>query len=241
MALYDTIGKSYVNYRQPDIRIADCIIEALGDAKTVVNVGAGTGSYEPFDKEVTAVEPSEVMISQRPPDSARAIQASAECLPFLDKSFDAAMAILTIHHWSDWKRGLKEMIRVANKAVIFTWDRTYEGFWLTRDYFPEVLQIDKKIFPPLEDIVSLIGNAEIVTVPIPADCTDGFGSAYWARPEAYLDVNVRNAMSTFARLSTVDEALSRLKNELANGVWQKKYGHLLALKELDLGFRLIIG
>lgn len=241
MALYDTIGRGYVNYRLPDKRIADYINKALGDAKKVINVGAGTGSYEPGNRKVIAVEPSEVMISQRPVGAAPAVQASAECLPFEDKCFDAAMAILTIHHWSDWRAGLNELTRVANKVVIFTWDPSFEGFWLTRDYFPEVLHYDKKIFAPVEEIVSIIGNGAVEVVPIPADCTDGFGSAYWARPEAYLNENIRKSMSTFARLSTISEGIERLKSDIESGDWQIKYGHLLSLKEMDLGYRVITG
>ncbi|MCW3074664.1 MAG: SAM-dependent methyltransferase [Flaviaesturariibacter sp.] len=239
MALYDSIGEGYINYRIPDSRISSQINLALGGAKKVVNVGAGTGSYEPLDREVIAVEPSDLMIAQRPRGSAPVIKASAESLPFENKSFDAAMAILTIHHWSDWRAGIQEMLRVAGKVVIFTWDPVFEGFWLTRDYFPEVLRIDKQIFPPVDKIISLIGNANSKVIPIPGDCTDGFGSAYWNRPEAYLNESVRKSMSTFARLGNIEDVIQRLKSDLDTGMWQGKYGHLLTLKEMDLGFRII--
>lgn len=241
MSLYDSIGQSYVNYRIPDTRIAELINKALGSSKTVVNVGAGTGSYEPKDRTVLAVEPSDVMIKQRPPGSAHVIQARAENLPFYNKQFDASMAILTIHHWTDWAKGMTELCRVSKKIVLLTWDPNFPGFWLTRDYFPEVLEIDKSIFPPIEKIMSMLRETRIENVPVPHDCTDGFGSAYWRRPTAYLNKGVRNAMSTFSKLGDVENQLQKLRADLESGLWYQKYASVLELKECDLGFRLITG
>lgn len=241
MALYDEIGRSYRAHRVPDIRIAKQISHALGDAKTIVNIGAGTGSYEPTQRDLIAVEPSSLMISQRPIGSAPAIQASAEHLPFADKRFDASMAILTIHHWTNWRKGLEEMIRVSNKVVIFTWDPNFEGFWLTKDYFPEILRIDQSIFPSVDKIAEMFPQCTVETTFIPHNCTDGFGSAYWRRPEAYLNEGVRNAMSTFTKLRGIEPTLLKLEKDLASGLWHKKYGSILSLPEMDLGYRLIVG
>ncbi|HLA63422.1 MAG TPA: class I SAM-dependent methyltransferase, partial [Rhodothermales bacterium] len=173
MARYDAIGKAYAQYRVPDERIAARLSDALGDAETVLNVGAGTGSYEPTDRRVVAVEPSAVMIAQRPPGAAPVMQASAEALPFADGAFDAAMAVLTIHHWADWRRGVAEMARVARTVVILTWDPAHEGFWLTRDYFPDFIPLDRASFPPIDALVSALGGADTQPVPVPGDCTDG--------------------------------------------------------------------
>ncbi len=237
--IYDKIGESYSTYRVPDKRIAELIHNALGDAGTVLNIGAGTGSYEPGDLTVKAVEPSATMINQRPRGSAPVVQASAEDLPFMDKQFDAAMAILTIHHWHNWRKGIQELRRVANKCVILTWDPDSDGFWLTQEYFPEILTIDRAIFPSLDDLKSVLGDFQVSVVPIPHDCTDGFGSAYWRRPDAYLSAGVRNAMSTFTKIQNLEAGLNRLKSDLATGLWHKKHSHLLNYHEYDLGYRLI--
>ena len=240
-ALYDDIGRGYARHRQTEPRIAALIDDALGDARTVVNVGAGTGSYEPADRDVTAVEPSATMIAQRPSGAAPVVQASAESLPFGDGAFDAAMAVLTVHHWGDWRRGVAEMRRVARRAVVLTWDPAFEGFWLTRDYLPEVLDADRRDFPPITALAEALGGADVQTVPIPYDCVDGIGSAHWRRPEAYLDPDVRAATSMFARAgSTLESGLDRLAADLASGAWHERYGHLLALDEADLGFRLAV-
>ena len=177
MTRYDAIGTGYSRYRLPDARIAAHLSAAFGDAESVLNVGAGTGSYEPTGRRVVAVEPSATMIAQRPAGSAPVVQASAESLPFADGEFDAAMAVLTVHHWSDWRRGLAEMTRVARSVVLLTWDPAHEGFWLTQDYVPGILALDQRIFPPLDALASALGGADVRPVPIPHDCTDGFGSA----------------------------------------------------------------
>ena len=241
MARYDTLGMGYARFRQPDARIAAQIREALGTAKTVVNVGAGAGSYEPTDRHVIAVEPSETMIAQRPPDAAPAVVARAEALPFADASFDAAMAVLTVHHWSDWQRGVAEMRRVARTVVVLTWDPADEGFWLTREYLPEVLALDHAIFPPVDALAEALGNAAVRPVPIPADCTDGFLGAYWQRPEAYLDADVRGAISSCARVADVASRMGRLADDLATGRWSRRHGHLLTHDVLDVGYRLVVG
>jgi SAM-dependent methyltransferase len=240
-ALYDRIGLGYAAYRRPDPRIASRIAIALGSARTVVNVGAGAGSYEPADRTVVAVEPSAEMVRQRAPSAAPAVQALAEALPFGAGSFDAAMAVLTIHHWSDAPRGLAEMRRVArDRIAILTWDPEHPGFWLTRDYFPEIVPADRVTFPTLGMIEDVLGPIEVRPVPIPADCTDGFLGAYWRRPEVYLDPGARAAISMFAKLDDVETRIARLRADLADGSWERRNGHLLAKPELDLGYRLVV-
>jgi SAM-dependent methyltransferase len=239
--LYDAIGIGYEHYRRPDRRIATAILNALGDAATVVNVGAGAGSYEPVDRSVVAVEPSFAMIRQRPAGSAPVVQASATHLPFRDAIFAAALAVLTVHHWPDRVRGLTELARVAqHRLVIVTWDPATSGFWLVEDYFPAILEIDWQILPPMEELRQTLGTIEVRPFPIPYDCTDGFLGAYWRRPHAYLDPGVRSAISTFAKIGDVESGLTRLRSDLADGTWERRYGHLLRRSELDLGYRLVI-
>ena len=239
-ALYDTIGLDYRRYRRPDPRIARAIGLGLADSRTVVNVGAGAGSYEPLDRQVIAVEPSIVMIRQRTRDAAPAVQASAMALPFRDAAFDAGMAVLTIHHWRDWQRGIQELRRVASgRIVIVTWDPSNPGFWLT-DYFPGTLACDRQIFPTLAQIGRELGSMSVSVLPIPHDCSDGVLGAYWRRPEAYLDDGVRAAISTFSKLGDLSPALERLRQDLKTGEWHRRYGSLLNLQELDLGYRLLV-
>ena len=239
--LYDRIGRDYSARRKPDPRIAEAILRALGDAGTVVNVGAGAGAYEPTDRQVVAVEPSMTMIAQRGAGSAPVIRASATALPFRDDSFDAALAVLTVHHWPDRQLGLSELRRVArSRIVVLTWDRSSPGFWLT-DYFPEILDIDRRIFPASGEFGRSLRPVSMETVPIPHDCTDGFLGAYWRRPAAYLDERVRSAISTFSKLSGVEAAIDRLSADLESGEWDRRYGEILTRTELDLGYRLIVG
>ena len=243
-ARYDAIGRTYTATRGTDPRIAARIWDALGDARTVVNVGAGTGSYEPPDREVTAVEPSAVMIAQRPPGAPPAVQASAEALPFDDGSFDAAMAVLTIHHWSDFPAGAAELRRVArDRVVVFSWDPAYVArMWLGPDYFPELARQDADGFPSLADQAAAL-NAEAHVVSIPWDCRDGFMSAFWRRPDAYLDPTVRAGISTLAKRSEEElaEGLARLRADLASGAWARLHADLLERDELDVGYRLLVG
>ncbi|HEX6368145.1 MAG TPA: class I SAM-dependent methyltransferase [Longimicrobium sp.] len=240
-ALYDRIGVGYAAWRRADPRIAARIVDALGSARTMVNVGAGAGSYEPADRVVVAVEPSAEMVRQRPPSAAPAVRASADRLPFRDRAFDAAMAVLTIHHWPDWRAGVGEMRRVARGPVaILTWDPDHPGFWLVQDYFPEILEIDRIILPRLVEIERILGPCDVRPVPIPSDCSDGFLGAYWRRPEMYLDPGARGAISSFAKIRTPHSGLDRLRADLADGTWARRHGPLLALAELDVGYRLVV-
>jgi SAM-dependent methyltransferase len=239
--LYDRIGVGYSDYRRPDARIAAEITGALGEARSVVNVGAGAGSYEPWDRTVVAVEPSAGMVAQRSPGAAPALRGAADALPLRDGSFDAALAILTIHHWPDWRHGLREMRRVArDRVVLFTWDPEHPGFWLVQEYFPEILEIDHAIMPPLAGIAEVLGAVEVRPVPVPGDCSDGFLGAYWRRPAAYLDAGARGAISSFARLANPEPALERLRADLADGRWERRNRALLALPALDIGYRLVV-
>lgn len=243
MTLYDRIGHGYARTREADPRIARVIREELGDARTVVNVGAGAGSYEPVDLDVTAVEPSRAMIDQRPPRAAPAVQAAAEELPFADHSFDAALASMTVHHWTDLDRGLDELRRVARRRiVIFTWDPEVAAeSWLTAEYLPELRELDLFRFEPPAVLAERIGAASVRTVPVPADCRDGFIEAFWARPEAYLDPAVRAGMSGMRAMDqdVVEAAVLRLAADLESGAWDARHGHLRGRDELDLGYRVV--
>lgn len=238
-SLYDTIGLNYADLRRPDARIARQVDAALGDAETVLNVGAGAGSYQPPDRRITSVGPSARMIAQRPASDATVIQASAENLPFEDASFDAAMAVLTIHHWSDKRKGVAEMRRVTRgKLVFLTYDPSFRGFWLA-DYFPALVTLDDGQMPTMADFESWLGPVSVSPVPIPHDCTDGFLAGYWRRPAAYLDERVRAAMSSFWALGDVSGELARLARDLKSGEWDRRYAHLVALDALDCGYRLV--
>ncbi|MBC2778342.1 class I SAM-dependent methyltransferase [Parasphingopyxis sp. GrpM-11] len=237
---YDRIGINYADLRKPDPRIAAAIERALGSASTVLNVGAGTGSYEPAGRAVTAVEPSAEMIRHRDPSAAPAIRGRAEDLPFGDDSFDASMAVLTVHHWADKAKGLQEMRRVTRgPVVLLTFDPSFRGAWLT-DYIPELVALDEAQMPGMDDYGNWLGPVEISAVPIPHDCSDGFLYAFWRRPEAYLDPRIRTGMSSFWAIDTVDEGLERLADDLETGAWARRYSHLRDLEECDLGYRLVI-
>ena len=214
--IYDTIGVDYAHLRKSDPLITAAIEAGLGDAKTIVNVGAGAGSYEPEGRLVTAVEPSQEMISQRANENP-VVQGVAEELPFEDNSFDAAMATLTVHHWTDKQKGMQEMHRVArDRVVILTFDAFFDGFWLM-EYFPALQALDKQQMPLMSDYQDWLGSAEVSVVPIPAQCTDGFLCAYWQRPEAYLDEKVRAAMSSFWKIGDLSAGLQQLDSDLTNG------------------------
>ncbi len=237
-ATYDTIGVNYANLRQPDHRIAALIDRALGKAQTVINVGAGTGSYEPADRDVTAVEPSVEMISQRPAEAAPVVQGHAEDLPFDANAFDAAMGVLTLHHWTDQAKGCAELTRVARKRVVLlTFDPEAKDAWQL-DYFPEFAVQDDLRFPKMSQYEDWLGPVEITKVPIPEDCSDGFLYAYWKRPHAYLDARVRAGISSFWD-QDVTPALSRLKADLDSGRWTEKYGSYLDRTSVDFGYRLV--
>ena len=237
--LYDTIGLNYANLRKPDIRIAQTIEQALGNAKTILNVGAGAGSYEPAGRQITAVEPSMEMIQQRADRGATIVQGSAEALAFDDNSFDASMAVLTIHHWTDQKKGVGEMRRVTRDKIVFlTYDPSFRGFWLF-DYFPELVTLDEGQMPQMAKYEKWLGAVNVTAVPIPHDCSDGFLAGYWRRPAAYLDERVRAAMSSFWALGDVSQGLQKLETDLQSGTWEQKYGDQLSLDQLDCGYRLV--
>jgi SAM-dependent methyltransferase len=243
MALYDRIGRTYGAIRQADPRFAAQIWRALGDARSVVNVGAGTGSYEPPDREVVAVDPSEVMIAQRPPGSAPAVQGVAEALPFEDDSFDAAMAILTLHHWTDVEAGLAEMMRVARRRVVvvgFDSD-LWEEQWMVRDYLPEIETGLSPSYPSVSRVLAALPPATVETLLCPNDCTDRMFATLWARPEQYLDPRVRAATSAWDLLppEVSARALGALARDLESGEWDRRYGHLRTTPEWDVGLRLI--
>jgi ubiquinone/menaquinone biosynthesis C-methylase UbiE len=240
-ANYEVIGRHYSSLRQPDKKIARAINSELAGTETVVNIGAGTGSYEPDDKTVTAVEPCQTMIARRRPcKQATVVRASAENLPFASNSFDASLAILTLQHWNNWRKGIQEAKRVArSKVVLFTWHHTQERYWLS-DYFPEIENFDKHLFPTIEDFSRELGELRIIPVAIPWDCSDGFMYAYWARPERYLDSKTRSAISTFSRLPNVEQGAEKLSHDLKSGLWRRKHGHILGSKERDFGYRLVV-
>jgi SAM-dependent methyltransferase len=240
--LYDRLGAGYSAVRRADPRIAAAIHAALGDAATVVNVGAGTGSYEPADRRLVAIEPSGVMVAQRPPGAAPAILASAEALPLADGSVDAAMAVLSDHHWTDRARGLAEMRRVARRRVVlFQFDPACaDAFWLVRDLLPTFAR--RLRGHDLASLMAPLGEVELRPVPIPHDCEDGFLAAYWRRPHAYLDPAVRDGISVFRLLpeAEVSAAVARLRADLESGAWHRRNADILDREELDLGYRLVI-
>jgi SAM-dependent methyltransferase len=241
---YDDIGVGYATHRHPDPRIQAAIHAALGPARTVLNVGAGTGSYEPKDRCVHAVEPSLEMIGQRPPGAAPCLRGTAESLGFADRAFDAGMALLTVHHWSAPRDGLRELSRVARGVVVFTFDPAiHNDFWLWRDYIPAITRLPTTAGAlPVDDIASIIGADRIEPVLIPHDCIDGFGWAYWRRPEAYLREDVRRCISGFGLVPPIEvrAGIDRLRDDLATGRWHDRYGHLLDHDVIDGGFRLVV-
>jgi SAM-dependent methyltransferase len=239
---YDAIGQTYGSTRRADPRIAARIAATLGDSVSVANIGAGAGSYETA-RTVVAVEPSQVMIKQRRVGAAPALRAIAERLPLRDGCVDAAMALLTIHHWSDVAAGIAEMRRVARRRlVILTWDPDVtKDYWLLSDYFPAAAAIDYDYAVSLDVLTDLLGDARVDRVLIPHDCTDGFTAAYWRRPEAYLDPTVRAGMSMFARLADADlqAGLARLAQDVQSGAWHHRYADLLDRDECDLGYCIV--
>ena len=242
-ASYDRIGLGYARFRKPDPRIGAQLMSALDDARTLVNVGAGTGSYEPTDRVVVAVEPSEQMVKQRPPNAAPCIRAAAESLPLFDQSFDAATAILTIHHWRDPVSGLRELVRVARRVVVLAYEpAVHSTFWLWREYFPAAASVSAASELPIGQVAEIVGADRVETVLVHHDCSDGFGPAYWRRPAAYLDPQVRACISGLARLPAEDLApgLERLRQDLDTGAWQDRHRDLLSLNAIDAGLRLIV-
>jgi SAM-dependent methyltransferase len=251
-ALYDRIGRTYAASRTPDPRIAACLRAAIGDAPGgVVNVGAGTGAYEPGDLDVIAIEPSPTMSAQRAPgDRARVITASAEALPLADDSVDVAMTLLSDHHWADRAAGLRELARVARRRVVLcnVEPAAQPRFWLTRDYLPSFLDLVPeryRVDPGLwrTELEKLLGGrVRVSVVPVPHDCSDGFYHAFWRRPEAYIDAEIRDNISVFRRLAEGDvaEAVERLGADLERGVWRARNAELLASEACDVGLRVVV-
>ena len=238
--MYDRIGGQYRRGRQEDPRIAAPLWAALGDASPVLNVGAGSGSYEPRDRPVVAAEPSAVMLSQRPRGAAAAVHAVAEALPFRDRAFGATMGVLTLHHWHDRARGLAEMRRVSRgPVVLFMRDSQVVRSWWLHHYFPATGRLEASRETPLSQVAQWLGGRlDVVPVPIPADCIDGFNAAYWSRPEAYLEPDIWRPMSALALIPDADRAdgMRRLSTDLASGEWDQRWGYLRGLAELDLGY-----
>jgi SAM-dependent methyltransferase len=243
-ANYGVIGKSYSSYRQPDPRIAAVIAQALGDARSVLNIGAGAGSYEPLDREVVAVEPSETMRAQRPPHLSRAVDAVVERLPFADRQFDASMGTYTVHQWSDLAAGLCEMRRVTRgPVVLMTCDPLeVQSFWLN-DYAPEVLATEARRYPAIDRIANLLGGTtDVKVMPIPLDCKDGFNEAYYGRPEKLLDDDARLSCSawSFPAAFVVEEYVLNLRRALESGEWDERYGQLRSQPWYSGSLRLIV-
>lgn len=243
-AAYDRTGRTYSLTRRPDPRIAAVIAQALHGMATVANIGAGAGSYEP-PSVVAAVEPSAVMIAQRPPGAASVVRAVAESLPIRSHAVDAALAVLTVHHWNDLDRGIAEMLRIARRRiVVLTWDHTViRNFWLLRDYLPAAADTGARMAVPLTRLTSLLGGeVKVISVPIPHDCTDGFGGAHWRRPHAYLEPVVQAGISMLALTPKplLAEGLSRLRADWATGAWSSNHADLLDKPTLDLGYRLLV-
>ena len=237
--LYDSIGLLYRKYRKPDARIAVQIRDALGTSETICNVGAGAGAYEPTDKIVVPVEPSPIMARQRPNGAVRAV---AEALPFADNAFETVTAFLTVHHWQDVDAGLAELRRVAPRRIVLSFDlELNSSFWLVKEYLPEIASLELRA-PSVEAIADGLGACRIETVWIPHDCTDGFLAAYWRRPAAYLNPEVRACISALAQLkpSMVERGIGQLRRDLTEGRWHERHTDLLELDNTDYGYRLII-
>ena len=240
---YEAGGTGYAAHRRTDPRIAAYVHAALGDARTVVNVGAGAGSYEPADRKVIAVEPSAAMRAQRPAHLSPAVHAVAQDLPFADGSFDAAMAMITVHQWPDAARGLRELRRVSRgPVVVLTFDGdALDRFWLAR-YVPELITAERRRFPAIGAIVSVLGGTSTVTpLPVPIDCVDGFAEAFYARPEQFLDPAVRASQSAwgFVDAAAQHRAVAALARDLQSGAWDLQYGTLRSLPEFASSLRLI--
>jgi hypothetical protein len=240
---YETHGHGYAGRRRTDPRIEAYVHAALGDAKTVLNVGAGAGSYEPADRAVTAVEPSPAMRAQRPPHRVPAIDATAEALPFPDDSFDAAMATVTVHQWSDCDRGLRELRRVSRgPVVVLTFDGdALDQFWLA-EYAPGLIAAERRRYPAIDRIRAVLGGTSTVTeIPVPIDCADGFTEAFYARPERFLDPDVRRAQSAwgFVEEAAIDRAVRRLREDLESGAWDRRFGPLRTQPDFAGSLRLV--
>ena len=243
-ARYDVIGRGYAARRRADPRIASAVVAALGDARLILDVGAGAGSYEPADRSVVGLDPSPTMLAQRPANAGPAVVGTAERLPFATGAFDAVLAVLTVHHWPDRAAGYAELRRVARRRVVLTYEpAVHDRLWVVSDYVPEIAALDDAR-PGFcaEEVAEGVGASRIETVPVPWDCTDGFIMAFWRRPEAYLDPAMRAATSGFAALepAVVDRAMTQLRADIDSGAWEARHGHLREVAELDAGLRLVV-
>ena len=242
--IYETIGVGYSVGRRPDPRWQEAIDSVIGDAKRVINIGAGTGSYEPSGRAVVAVEPSELMVSQRPKTAAPVVRAGAENVPIISSWADLAMTLLSLHHWRDWRVGISEMRRLAPRRLILTYDpELHASFWLLRDYLPEVAESERTRTPKLDEIADALGgDVEIITLEVPWDCVDGVLPAHWRRPVAYLDPQVRACSSGLAQANqrVVERAVKELTKDLDSGVWEERNKDLVELNSFDAGFRLVV-
>ncbi len=245
-ARYDSIGHGYAGTRREDPRFSKLVVDALGDARSVVNVGAGAGSYEPRDRYVLAIEPSDVMAAQRPKELSPAIRGEAHCLPLRDGGVDAAMSVLSLHHWDQHqKAGVRELRRVAKGPVVMlTCDPAVSGqMWLMKDYLPEVAALDNRIFPSMDRLASWLGGeTRIDVVPVPRDTCDWTLMSFWAHPERVLDASARAATSGFARMppEVVERVVRAVERDLGDGEWDRRYGHLRGLPDYDAGLRLVV-
>jgi SAM-dependent methyltransferase len=240
---YDTIGRNYTANRRADPRWEAVVVEQLRDARRIVNVGAGTGSYEPPDRAVVAVEPSTVMLSQRPDGAAAAVRALASALPIRTGWAEVAMAILTVHHWDDWARGLDELCRVAPRRVVLAIDfERHAEFWLLREYLPDVRAQTLRVEPGADVVAAAIGATTCMELPTFRDLQDGVLGAHWSRPEAYLDstVQANNSGMALADQASMARGLARLESDLASGAWQERHADLLARESIDMGYRLLV-
>ncbi|MCB0352137.1 MAG: methyltransferase domain-containing protein [Bdellovibrionales bacterium] len=238
---YDVIGVDYHLKRHSDPRLKTQIYRSIESGSAILNVGAGTGSYEDPRYPLVALEPSLRMIEQRPVNSAPAVRGAAETLPFRDKTFDVGLALLTVHHWADFERAALELKRVLRKKIVFlTWDPEVSPFWLVRDYFPEIFRKDQTLFPKMEDFRKFFPRCSIENVEIPDDCIDGFLGAHWKRPEEYLRPSTRQCISAFQRLQNFDRGLEALRCDLENDQWYERNRELMPLQSLDVGYRIVI-
>lgn len=243
---YDTIGHQYSTTRREDPRLRKRIDLALRDCRTIVNVGAGTGSYEPRDRHVIAIEPSDVMAGQRPADLAPALQGTAAPLPLRDDSVDAAMAVLTVHHWDDQQEaGVRELRRVARgPVVIVTYDpEVCARMWLYRDYLPEAAALDRATFPSIDQLADWLGGAvEVEPILNARDTPDWTLGSFWAHPERVLDDTARRSTSAFARLepAVLDRVVAAVEGDLDSGAWDRRNGELRDLADYDVGMRLVV-
>ena len=243
--VYDTIGQGYVAHRRVEPSWAEVINEQLGDGRVVVNVGAGTGNYEPLDRGVIAVEPSIVMVEQRPGDAAPVVRGSGSAIPLQSGCADVALAILTLHHWDDWEEGLAELCRVAPRRIVLTMDfELHSQFWFLNEYVPEVRETTRTLEPGYVTVAEAIGAELDAVIPllVPRDMEDGVLGAYWCRPEAYLDPAVRANCSGLALAdpAVVARGVAALEADLASGAWQRRHAELAEMDAIDLGYRLVV-